>query len=242
MSQFGRCSRQISDQQEISDLLLVAQLYRWIFSYALVDSENIVSHTTELVGIDADAGTLTVSSEVKYSGIQPGEPITFRAQSGGINIRFQSKIIQVGGNVLSMRLFSDCRVEFPESITVNQLRGAVRVNFMNLTNIPVTYLTENGTHLKGVVQDLSTSGAKIKFKGNLKYQFKDSRIISDCQMMLPDESSIKSRIKVLGFIYDPKNDVSYIRCQFLEMDHDAALRIKELISKSLESANVDAVA
>ncbi|HAJ77043.1 MAG TPA: hypothetical protein DCM64_11395 [Gammaproteobacteria bacterium] len=145
MPEFGKNSRQITDRQEITDLLLVAQLYRWILSYAPVDSENVVSHTTELVGMDGEANSLTVSSEVKYSGIEPGESIVFRAQSGGINIRFESSIIQVGGNVLTMRLFSDCRIKFPESVTVNQLRGAVRVNFMNLASIPVTYFTEEGS-------------------------------------------------------------------------------------------------
>ena len=192
--------------------------------------------------MDADSRALTVSSEVKYSGIQPGEPIIFRAQSGGINIKFQSSIIQVGGNALSMRLFSNCRIEFPESITVNQLRSAVRVNFSNLANVPVTYLKDRGSLLQGTVQDLSTSGAKISFKGNLKYQFKEDQIIADCQMMIPTQAVVKARIKVLGFVYDEKQDVSYIRCQFLEMDQDSALHVKQLIEQSLRDISVGAVA
>jgi len=239
MSKFGKNSRQITDRQEITDLLLVAQLYRWVLSYSPVGSENVVSHTTELVGMDGEANSLTVSSEVKYSGIEPGESILFRAQSGGINIRFESSIIQVGGNVLSMRLFSDCRIEFPESVTVNQLRGAVRVNFMNLANIPVTYFTEAGYQLGGLVEDLSTTGAKISFRGNLKYQFKASQIISDCKMMLPDKSNIDTRIKVLGFVYNQNKDVSYIRCQFLEMSEDSVLLIKELIDRALKNAALE---
>jgi PAS domain S-box-containing protein len=108
---------------------------------------------------------------------------------------------------------------------------------LDLANIPVTYFTEAGSQLGGLVKDLSTTGAKISFRGNLKYQFKASQIISDCKMMLPDESNIDTRIKALGFVYNQEKDASYIRCQFLEMSDDSSLLIKDLIDRALKNAH-----
>ena len=228
----GHYNKEITDPKEIAEILRVALSHRWNFSYSVTTGRRITSHTTELVALQPETGTITVGSEVKYSGLQPGYPVTFRAQSGGISLQFDSRLIGGKGNALSNRLFSECRIEYPDRIRFNQLRKAVRVDANTLDDIHVT-LFANDMRLKGKVQDISATGTKIRFDGNLSYQFKQSRIVTDCQMRLPDDTVIEARLKVLGFYFDRDRDLSYIRSYFLEMREENELKLEELINSAL---------
>jgi len=225
-------NREVTDPKEIEEILRVALSHRWSFSYSVTTGRRITSHTSELVSLQPDANTITVGSEVKYSGLQPGYPVTFRAQSGGISLQFDSRLIGGKGNALSNRLFSECRIEYPDRLRFNQLRKAVRVDANSLDDIHVT-LFANDMRLKGKVQDISATGTKVRFGGNLSYQFKQSRMVTDCQMRLPDGAIIEARLKVLGFYYDRDRDVSYIRSYFLEIREENELKLEELINSAL---------
>lgn len=141
-------------------------------------------------------------------------------------------MLGIGGNALSNRLFSECRIRFPETIRFTQLRKAIRVDCDDMDDINVT-LFANATRLQGKVADLSTTGTKIRFAGNLTYQFKQSRMVTDCRMRLPDGSVLEARVKVLGFFYDRDQDISYLRCYFLEIREDKELLLADLIQAAL---------
>lgn len=224
----------IDDTREIAAILELALSHRWSFSYTVSSERRPASHTTELVSINPQGGTITVGSEVKYSGLGPEAIVTFRAQSGGISLMFESQLIGIGGNALSNRLFSECRIRYPSAIKFAQLRKAIRVDCNDIDDILVTVFA-NGMRLQGKAADLSTSGTKIRFEGNLSYQFKQSRIVTDCRMRLPDGTIVESRVKVLGFFYDREQDVSYLRCYFLEIREDKEILLDDLIQTALHA-------
>lgn len=225
-------NQDITNPSEIAEILRVAKSHRWALSYSVTTGSRVTSHSTELVEVNPGSHSITVSSEVKYSGLEPGFPVTFRAQSGGISLQFDSRLIGGSGNALADRLFSECQIAWPERIRFNQLRKAVRVDCDNLDDISVTLFT-NELRLQGKVKDLSATGVKIRFAGNLSYQFKQSRIVTDCRMRMPDGEILEARLKVLGFTYDPEQDISYIRCFFLEIHEDHELKIEDLINSAL---------
>lgn len=191
-------NQDITSPSEIAEILRVAKSHRWALSYSVTTGRRVTSHSTELVELNPASKTLIVSSEVKYSGLEPGFPVTFRSQSGGISLQFDSRLIGGSGNALADRLFSECQIAWPERIKFNQLRKAVRIDCDNLEDISVTLFT-NELRLQGKVQDISATGVKIRFAGNLSYQFKQSRIVTDCRMRMPDGSILEARLKVLGF-------------------------------------------
>lgn len=232
MDRVNKQVQDIADGAEIAAILRLAQRHRWNLSYTVASERRHASHSTELVAVNPEARSITVGSEVKYSGLQPDMPVTFRAQSGGISLQFDSEMIGVGGNALSNRLFSECRFRFPEAMKFAQLRKAIRVDCDDLEDIAVTVFA-NGNRLQGKVADLSTTGTKIRFQGNLSYQFKNSRIVTDCRMRLPDGALLEARVKLLGFFYDRKLDVSYLRCYFLEIREDKELLLDDLIRAAL---------
>jgi c-di-GMP-binding flagellar brake protein YcgR len=225
-------AKEIGSIEEIEAILNLACSHRWNFSYMVASERRQSSHTTELVAVNARAGTITVGSEVKYSGLQAQQKVVFRAQSGGISIQFETEMLGSGGNALSNRLFSECRIKMPEVIRFNQLRKSIRVDCNDLDDIRVT-LFANATRLQGLVADLSTTGTKIRFSGNLTYQFKQSRMVTDCRLRLPDGSVLEARVKVLGFFYDKEQDISYLRCYFLEIREDNELMLADLIQAAL---------
>jgi c-di-GMP-binding flagellar brake protein YcgR len=232
MDPINKQFQDIADVTEIGALLRLAHRHRWNFSYTVESERRHASHNTELVAVNSEGRTMTVGSEVKYSGLQPEMPVTFRAQSGGISLQFDSEMIGVGGNALSNRLFSECRFRFPEAVKFTQLRKAIRVDCESIDDISVTVFA-NGTRLQGKVADLSTTGTKIRFQGNLSYQFKNSRIVTDCRMRLPDGAVLEARVKLLGFFYDRKLDISFLRCYFLEIREDREVLLEELIQAAL---------
>ncbi len=222
----------LDDPAELREVFRVAHSHRWPITYSVTTGQRVSSHTTELLKVEPTKGTLTVSSEMKYSGLQPSVPTGFRSQSGGIVIEFESQLLG-GNNTLSDRLFSECRIRYPATIKFSQLRNAVRIDCNSMDEILVTLFTEQ-LRLQGKVQDISATGVKIRFSGNLSYQFKHSRIVTDCHMRLPDGTIVEARLKVLGFTYDQDQDISYIRCYFLAIKEDEEMKLEELMREALE--------
>lgn len=226
-----RNSRDITSAVEIQDILNLARSHRWSFSYVVSSERRQTSHTTEIVSIDSQAGIIVVGSEVKYSGLIANVPVLFRAQSGGISLQFETQLIGVEGNALANRLFIECQLRYPKEIRFAQMRKAIRINCNDIDDIQVTLFADETT-LNGEVADISETGAKICFEGNLSYRFQDSRMVTDCHLRLPDGALLDVRVKILGFIYDKQTDISYLRCYFLEILDDRQIKLKALINRA----------
>ncbi len=226
-------NQELDNPAEIGEVLRVAHSHRWPLIYSVYSGQRTSSHTAEILKVEPEKGTLTLSSDVKYSGLVPNITTDFRSQSGGISLEFESSLLG-GDDSLSSRLFSECRIRYPERMRFNQLRHAVRIDCNSIDDILVSLFTEE-VKLQGKVQDISTTGVKIRFQGNLSYQFNDSRMVTDCRMRLPDGSLMGARLKVLGFFYDPAEDISFIRCYFLEIREDEELHLKELIESAIQN-------
>ena len=222
-------SRMINSAVEILGILKLAQSHRWSFSYLVSSERRQTSHTTEIVSIDSQAGIIVVGSEVKYSGLVANTPVIFRAQSGGISLQFETQLIGVEGNALANRLFVECQIRYPKEIRFAQMRKAMRIDCNAVGDILVTLFADETT-LNGKVRDISETGVKICFEGNLSYRFQDSRMVTDCHLRLPDGSILDARVKILGFAYDKQADISYLRCYFLEIREDRQLKLQQLIS------------
>lgn len=228
-------SKEITDPADIAEIFRVAHSHRWPMNYSVMSGQRLTSHSTELVKVEPNKGSITVSSEVKYSGVKPATPVTFRSRSGGICLEFESELIG-GSDSLADRLFSECRFKYPDRIQFQQQRSAVRVDCNGIEDILITLFSEHA-QLHGKAHDISRTGVKIRLEGNLGNEFQRSRIVSDCQMRLPDGSIMKARLKVLGFSYDEKQNLSFIRCYFLEIHEEKELKLEELINTALQSSS-----
>lgn len=227
-------TRNIENPQEIAELLRVAIAHNWNFSYSVADMVPGVSFNTELLAVDPDLATVTIGSEVKYIGLKEYDPIKFRSQSGGLSLQFISKLLPSAGTRTTSKLLGECRIVFPESVLYSQLRQAVRVNFSKLHEIPVTLFLADGTHITGLVDDMSVTGLRARFNDRRVKNLESKCAITDCVLMLPDKSNVRARVEVLGTLQDLEKNTCFLRFRFLQFNDDAEMKVGELITASLE--------
>ncbi len=156
-----------------------------------------------------------------------------RANSGGMSMVFKTGFISAATNFTH----TECQLQTPRSLSFSQLRSAIRVNIKDVEDIPVVFHADSESIFTGKVSDLSECGAKIKFKGNHSSHLNHAHIVADCEMLLPDEAMVDSRVQVLGCMYDAEQDASFVRCQFLELHDNSKLQLHQLIYSAMQRAN-----
>ncbi|MEX2131927.1 MAG: PilZ domain-containing protein [Pseudohongiellaceae bacterium] len=231
-------TRVIESQEEIAELLRVAIAHNWNFSYSVADMVPGVSFNTELLSVDPAFDSVTIGSEVKYIGLKDYEPINFRSQSGGISIKFVSSLLPSASPRVTSKLLGECRIVYPVQVQYTQLRQAVRVNFSKIHQIPVTLFLNDGSHITGVVDDMSVTGLRARFNDRKVKQLESSQPITDCVLLLPDKSTVSARVQVLGALQDVEKGTSFLRFRFMQFNDDAELKLEELISVSVERLKI----
>lgn len=224
--------QEIEDSAKLMLLLQMAITQRWNFDYSILTNSRLSTHTTRLLGADLDARTITVGSEVKYSGLHPEQIVNFRTQHGGLSLEFSTQLVPSGSNALSSRLFSECKMVFPQTVMTSQLRNALRIDCSRIDRAEVT-LFGSEPRQDGVIVNLSSTGCKIQLKGDVREQIKSMGKLIDCQLQLPDEESIDARVIVLHSSFEKVLDATLLRCYFLEIHRDSKLKVEKLIAKAL---------
>ena len=235
MSRIHGVQRIVTDQEEIADILQVAQLHGWRFSYSVSDIIPGVTFVTELKHINPQEQVISIGSEVKYVGLDPMERLHFNVRNGGISISFSSRLLPPNLDRSGKKWRGDCQVAFPARVAYGQQRQAVRVNLSRIDRVPVTLFTGSGKHVTGNVDDISVGGMRARFTSDVVGQFESSGLITDCSLTLPDSSQVQARVQLLGGVRDTEKDTGFMRFRFLELDRDVELKLETLILESLRS-------
>lgn len=224
-------SREITDLDEIKVFLDQALKFDWKFDYLLMSGKKVTSHPAELTSVDEIPNAITVVGDFESLESNDSKEIFFRANSGGLSLVFKSELI----DCIDFFTKKECKFFFPDNLRFAQLRSAVRINFTNLEDIPVSFFPKDEQAFTGKVVDLSETGAKIKFVGNILEHVDVEKVIADCQFLLPDDAKIESRTQVMGSVYDQELDISYIRCKFLKLNSNDELQLRQYIYKALST-------
>ena len=224
--------QELEDSAKLMQLLQMAIVQRWNFDYSILTNSRLSTHTTRLLDVDLDARTITVGSEVKYSGLQADHAVSFRTQHGGLSLEFSTHLLPSGNNALSSRLFSECKMEFPQTVMTSQLRNAVRIDCSRINGAKVT-LFGNQPHHAGTVVNLSSTGCKIQLSGDVRNQIQAMGKLIDCQLQLPNEESIDARLIVLHNTFEKTLNATLLRCYFLEIHRDSKLKVEKIIDSAL---------
>jgi hypothetical protein len=226
----------IEDPAGIAKILDTAREYGWKLKFCLVNELLVSPFATEILHFDREQGTITVGAEINTLWSQPDSVLRFNAHDGGLSIQFDAPLLPLTGNPMATKFATERTLAAPSKIIYRQKRKAMRVNFADQQNFSIILFTDQGDPVSGRVEDMSTSGVKARFPGYLIEQFEESKVIADCGLLLPEGTRVKARVEVLGTIYDFEQDATLIRCQFMELDSNADLQIKELIQQVLESS------
>lgn len=218
-------------------MLVLALMHQWSFSYLAMVRNHLSSHSTRLYSVNPENDSITVSGAVLDALTHSmTNRLFFNARSGGISILFNSTLVlpAEGNSFVGKPKF--CKFEFPHSLRYSQKRMALRVNLSDDQEIPVTLFVDLDKRFHGKAVDISETGAKIMIEGNIVNHLKGAEIISDCQMLMPDRSCIENRVRVLGLVYDPDQEVSLIRCEYVETNINSEAQIRKLISDEISKS------
>ncbi len=221
-------SGDVGQQEEIIEILNAVKDYYWNFSYLRMSGKRVVSHGIELTDVSERQGIFSVMGLNSGRETCDQEEFYFRANSGGMSIAFKASLATGNFEVVGTQF------KLPDSAHFTQARNAIRVNVIDVEEIPAVF---HGIALKpftGKVVDLSESGAKIQFEGNVAEHINSEEFIDDCEMRLSEDSAIASRVKVLGCVYDSDSNTSFLRCQFLQLQDNSELQLHQLIYRALK--------
>lgn len=231
--------RLFQSQEEVAAVLKVAKVHVWQFHFGLAGKPNASPYTTELLRVDPAGKRLVFGPEVNVLSGAKQDLLRFRAESGGMKISFDTRIVPESDKPNTQFYVNYCKVEFPTALHFEQMRKAVRVNFTNLADIPITLFSGDSEHFSGSVEDISETGVKARFSGYLVEKFTAGELVADCELRLPDRSRVQGKVQVLGTLYDFQEDVSYVRCCFKRLGENGALKVRQLIASALESTGND---
>lgn len=223
----------ISLRKEILQFLETAVAYHWAFSYIATVKGRVTSKSLSLISIDTEEGTFRVGSELKNSNVGAGQPIMFRAQSGGLSVVFKSQILEVSEDEAAANTLSGCQIQIPYKISVTQLRKTARVNLEELAQVPVILYMTNGSMLEGTVVDISTSGAKFRVDQDLESELRNPKLIDACKISLSDDLALQTGAQLIGMTIVKENKVSLLRCQFVHMKDGDEEMLENFINKNL---------
>jgi len=230
MSMNTEIDRELDCPVEISELMQLAFLHRWQFSCLQMVRNHVTSDSVQVLDVNINDRSFTVDSEVLAKSTRESSVVAFKAQSGGLTLVFKAKVLrnQIDPSVC------ECSFAFPETIRQTQLRQAARINLTNQPEVSVTLFLETRMKFDGRVTNISATGAKIQLLGDLSDKFKSSQIIEDCQILLPNGMHAAMTIQIMGCVYDVKNGVSYLRCQYLDMDENSEAQIIKLVDAAIK--------
>lgn len=222
-------SREVKDLDEVKLLLDQVLKFDWKFDYLVLSGKKVTSQPAELTSVDEIPNAITVVGDFSELDAIQTKDVYFRANNGGLSLVFKSELI----DCIDFFTKKECKFFFPDNLRLSQLRSAVRISFTKLHDIPVTFYPLADNVFTGKVVDLSETGAKIKFVGNILEHLDIEEIVADCQLLLPGDTKIDSRIQVMGCVYDEESDISFVRCKFLQLNNNSELQLKQFIFMAL---------
>lgn len=124
--------------------------------------------------------------------IRAGRRFSIESRTDGVHIKFK-----VDGRLAFQPKKGQYRVEFPSSVLYLQRRGAYRVNILPSHNIRLRLsMNDQEGDLLADLIDLSSSGFKARFKGNIKKRLLGQGTFSIARLRFNREHDLDCSLKV----------------------------------------------
>ena len=221
----------IIDFEEILEVMVAVLNQKWGLSCLSIPKKRLTTLPVKLVDLNAGAREMTVDSQGAKLAIGTH---FFRAHRGGMSYTFKTRLIEQGDDKDSPGETPYYQFTYPNLIRFSQYRDSVRIDLDDWQDIQVSFFTEDAIQLQGEVVDISATGAKIKFEDDFEAKAGRSNSIADCQLQLPDGSLVLTRTQILGVVYEKSNDVSYVRCRYLDLNQYDEKCLELLINERVD--------
>lgn len=235
MSALNLSEEKITHRQQIVQLLRMAIDQRWQFSYVAVERKKLKTRPVVMLSVNVAEGTFSVDRSIEVSEQARSKPIMFRAQSGGISVIFKALVSDEEKQSESGRVL---QVDLPYEVRCTQLRKSTRIDVQALKlEIGATLYLSMGFELQADLVDISTTGAQFKLEGDETERFKNLQMLEACKIGFSDDYILRCSLQALGIRFDPVLEVSFLRCQLLDLSVEDESTLDQYIEATLEKAD-----
>jgi len=170
-----------------------------------------------LVEVNRERGLLAFDELVPNDGeryLANGEPFRIEAFHEGVRIAWECQQQVRIGELEGARCYWTA---IPEKIIYHQRRSAFRAPLQQGQTIPVELSgSKLSTPLKGHLLDISATGCKLRFAGNLTYQLQAGQVYERFTAALPF-GAMTTQVELRHLHYDEKIDMSFAGIRFHRM-------------------------
>jgi|LNFM01.1.fsa_nt_gb c-di-GMP-binding flagellar brake protein YcgR len=162
-----------------------------------------------------------------HARIQAEPRIEVRAIVEGIELRFESRVEQVG----EQDGLPFYKVSFPAEVTYAQRRRQHRVAVPLSQGFEVNVVFSDERELRGELRDLSAGGLCARVRSGDIDAKTDRGALAMCRLVLPDDRSIVTDIEILHIDAPPRPRVPRIGVQFVDPSPTVARRIAQFCAE-----------
>lgn len=152
-------------------------------------------YSTSIVETDLKSRSFLVDQVFPFPGndlIRSGNRFTVKSDCDGILIEFR-----VDGRIMYQPKKGLYRAELPSEVLYLQRRNAYRVNILPAHNIHLLLgMADEKGDLAGTLVDLSSTGFKAKFKGNVKKRLQEQGVFSQARVRFNREHDMDCSLVV----------------------------------------------
>ena len=157
--------------------------------------------------------------------IRAGKRFSISSNSGGIQTHFR-----MTGRLKFQPTKNLFRAEFPDSVHYVQRRNAFRVHVPSAHEVRVLlHMNDDEGNLTGTIIDLSSSGFKVRFKGNVKKRIEEQRLFQIARIRFDPKHEMDCSLKAHHMTLTDKKD-TVGGFEFMSISPAAQLYIDQLIT------------
>lgn len=177
--------RTISDRQQIYSILASVQKSR---SPITIKFENRERYYTSLIlRTELEEGYMIIDEIAPEDGHQLAMqklPFSIRGSHNGVSLFFRPNIIAGSGEQSGIAFY---KVNFPKEMIYQQRRGAFRAPVAQAMRIKATVRSfDRNQLLTGRLYDLSITGCRINFEGEVKPELVRGDSFEECHISTPE--------------------------------------------------------
>jgi c-di-GMP-binding flagellar brake protein YcgR len=193
-------------------------------------------YTSAILEVVRDARYLVLDEltpAIGHDRIKAEPRIEVRALVDGIELRFESRVTQIG----TQDGLPYYKVAFPQEVIYAQRRRLHRVTVPLSQGFEVIVGFADEQELRGELRDLSVGGLCARIRSGLIDPKHDRHALASCRILLPDERTILSDIEILHIDAPSRPRVPRIGARFVD-PAPAMLRRIEQFCAELDRSHV----
>ncbi len=182
--------RTVSNKQQIYSILTSVQKARSAITIKFEDNDRY--YTSLILKTDLDEGYFIIDEIAPEDGhrfAQSHKPFSIRGSHNGVSLFFRPNIIAGTGIQDSIAFY---KIRLPKEMLYQQRRSAFRALVARALGVEACATSrERGTTFEGQLHDISISGCRINFEGEIDPEFNRGEVFKSCRILLSDGSIIE---------------------------------------------------